>query len=173
MHGAFMKEEHERPQASFQRYPCVSAAITSETNLEQFSTAEISTASHSSRSSAWEAWHSGFHANLALREKRQQKFSKNLVRPASQVYSPVAWASEARPPERGGMKVAWPSEARPPERGGMKAQQRQDHTSSRGRLRVPFSFKINCTASEVMLSFTARNWGSLSPELSPLQQNSS
>lgn len=157
MHGAFMKEEHERPQASFQRYPCVSAAITSETNLEQFSTAEISTASHSSRSSAWEAWHSGFHANLALREKRQQKFSKNLVRPASQVYSPVAWASEARPPERG----------------GMKAQQRQDHTSSKGRLRVPFSFKINCTASEVMLSFTARNWGSLSPELSPLQQNSS
>lgn len=39
-----MKEEHERPQASFQKHPCVFAAITSETNLEQFSTAEIFTA---------------------------------------------------------------------------------------------------------------------------------
>ena len=41
MHGVFMKEEHERPQASFQRYPRIFTAITLETNLEKFSTAEI------------------------------------------------------------------------------------------------------------------------------------
>lgn len=39
-----MKEEHKRPQASFQRYPRIFTAITLETNLEKFSTAEIFTA---------------------------------------------------------------------------------------------------------------------------------
>lgn len=39
-----MKEEHGRPQASFQRYPRVFMAITSETHLEKFPTAEIFTA---------------------------------------------------------------------------------------------------------------------------------
>lgn len=44
MHRVFMKEEHGRPQASFQRYPRVFMAITSETHLEKFPTAEIFTA---------------------------------------------------------------------------------------------------------------------------------
>lgn len=44
MHGVFMKEEHERPQASLQRYPCIFTAITLEANLQKFSTAEMFTA---------------------------------------------------------------------------------------------------------------------------------